>query len=335
MFIQALRKDLSSQKSFEIERPFKIREFDPYLNGKWIGNAVSYGCYREGQAPDLKGPTKSEILEDLHIISKYWNLIRVYNADNDTENILEVIRENNLPLKMMLGIWLADEEDDPNFKEDNIKNVLRGIELANTYSDIVTAVNVGNETQVYWSAHKMNQKDLIRYIRVVRNNVAQPVTTADDYNFWNKPVSKTVAKELDFIVTHIHPLWNGKTTKTAITWLDSTFRKLQKDHPQNMLVLGETGWATNYNSDKKGPGEQGSLIKGEASVKAQEKYLIKHNEWVNGNKITTFLFEAFDESWKGGGENSAANEVEKHWGVFYEDRTPKKSFLNYLKYLQN
>lgn len=166
MLINALRKDLNSKISFEIEQPFRVRKFDPYLNGKWIGNADSYGCYRAGQAPDSSGPTKSEILEDLKILTDYWNLIRVYNADNDTENILEVIRENNLPLKMMLGVWLEDEDDDSDSKKVNIENVLHGIELANAYSDIVKAVNVGNETQVYWSAHKMNQKDLIRYIRV-------------------------------------------------------------------------------------------------------------------------------------------------------------------------
>ena len=87
---------------------------------------------------------------------------------------------------------------------------------------------------------------------------------------------------------------------------------------------------TTYLPDKTGPGEQGTLIKGEVSLDAQERYLIMHNEWVNEKKITTFLFEAFDESWKGGGENSDPHEIEKHWGVFYEDRTPKPSFQNYL-----
>ena len=38
------------------------------------------------------------------------------------------------------------------------------------------------------------------------------------------------------------------------------------------------------------------------------------------HKITTFFFEVFDEKWKGGDH---PNEVEKHWGVFNSDRTPK------------
>jgi exo-beta-1,3-glucanase (GH17 family) len=177
----------------------------------------------------------------------------------------------------------------------------------------------------------MNVEDLIRYIRTVRNHTAVPVTTADDYNFWNKIESKQVAEEIDFIVMHAYALWNGKILDNAIDWLEQTYHNIQRSHPDKTLVIGETGWATNYNPDKKGPGEQGTLIKGKVSVEAQGKYLIKHNQWVNKTKIPTFLFEAFDELWKGGGENSAADEIEKHWGVFYENRTAKESFQNYWK----
>jgi len=332
--LEELRKSLETGQTLDKMEPFVKRKFDPTLNGKWIGNAVSYGCYRKGQAPGQNGPSKTEILEDLNIVSKYWNLIRVYNADDDAQRILEVIRENKLPIKMMLGIWLENETKHPEYRQHNIKNVLRGIELANMFKDIVIGVNVGNEAQVFWSWHRMEMENHLRYIRAVRNNTTAPVTIADDYNFWNKPDTMQVANELDFIVTHIYPLWNGKTLETAIDWMDSTFKDVQIKYPDMQIVLGETGWATTYNASKKGPGEQGTLIKGEVSVSAQERYLIMHNDWVNKNKVTTFLFEAFDEPWKGGGENSDPNEIEKHWGVFYKDRTPKESFQNYLKHIK-
>jgi exo-beta-1,3-glucanase (GH17 family) len=331
-----IKQKLESGTSFEKESPFTMRKFDPHLNGEWIGNAVSYGCYREGQAPDKKGPGEVEILEDLTIIAKHWNLIRVYGADDDTERILEVIQKHNLPIRIMVGVWLENEEKNPERKTLNIAQVLRGIELANKYKNFVAAVSVGNESQVFWSWHRMNMENLISYIRVVRKNTTVPITVADDYNFWNKPDSKKVADEIDFIVSHIYPLWNGKTLETAIEWMDSTYyQEVQKIHSEKIIVIGETGWATNYNPENKGPGEQGTLIKGEVSINAQEKYLIQLHEWINKNKITTFLFEAFDEPWKGGGENSPPNEVEKHWGVFYENRTPKESFQNYLKHIQN
>ncbi|MDZ4181727.1 MAG: hypothetical protein U1B83_02530 [Candidatus Cloacimonadaceae bacterium] len=325
-----LRNKLDSEQMIERQFPFAIREFDPYLDGKWIGQAVSYGCYREGQAPWGDGPSKAEILEDLNIIKAHWNLIRVYNADDDTQNILEVIRANALPIKVMLGIWLENEDNKPAAKSSNIHNILRGIELCKRFPEIIRAVNVGNETQVYWSGHRLRQEALIRYIRAVRSHIDAPVTTADDYNFWNKQESKAVADELDFIVTHIYPLWNGKTLANAISWLDDTYDEVARVHPYKHLVLGEIGWATNYNPDKKGDGEQGTLIKGEVSVSAQEEFLFELDAWINAHKITTFLFEVFDEPWKGGGEASGTNEIEKNWGLFYMNRSPKLSFINYL-----
>jgi len=334
--MEELRIKLESAESFEKEEPFERRPFEPYLDGKWIGNAISYGCYRKGQAPGQNGPDEAEILEDLNIIKKYWNLIRVYSSDDDTERILRVIQKHNLPVRVMLGVWLENEEKNPEKRQSNIIQVMRGIALANNYGDIVAGVNVGNETQVFWSWHKMNQQNLVRYIRAVRNNVTVPVTTADDYNFWNKTESKTVADEIDFIVAHIYPLWNGKTLETAIDWMDHIYHEeIVRSHPGKQIIIGETGWATEYNHEKNGPGEQGSLMKGEVGLEAQEKYLILLNDWINEKQIVTFYFEAFDEPWKGGGENSDPREVEKHWGVFYENRSPKESFQNYLEHRNN
>jgi len=77
-------------------------------------------------------------------------------------------------------------------------------------------------------------------------------------------------------------------------------------------VITEAGWATNSN----GKGIQVHNV----SEEFQEVY---YNDLINWNKednILTFVFEAFDEPWKGSDE---AHEPEKHWGLFYVDRTPK------------
>lgn len=107
------------------------------------------------------------------------------------------------------------------------------------------------------------------------------------------------------------------------------YEEISAMHPDKVIAIGETGWATTYNPEKLGPGEQGILIKGQVSIDAQGKYLIRLNQWLNKHRVTTFLFEAFDEPWKGGGEDSEPTEVEKHWGVFYENRKPKESFQKY------
>jgi exo-beta-1,3-glucanase (GH17 family) len=327
-----LTEELQATAIFKNSDPFIIREFAPLLADNQVGKGIAYGCFRKGQAPWGRGPSKKEILEDLKIISQHWDCIRVYNADDVSEDILKVIKIHDLEVKVMLGVWLVTENN-PADKMSNQTNVQRGIELANKYPEIVKAINMGNETQVYWSGHKLEQITLISYIRELRRNTAIPVTTADDYNFWNKAESQAVAAEIDFIVTHIHPLWNGRFIENAISWQDSTYQDLKVKHPGKDIVLGETGWATCYNAEKIGPGEQGTLMKGDVSLKTQENYLIRLDEWTSKSRVFTFLFEAFDEPWKGGGEDTGENEVEKHWGVFYENRNPKESFQNYLKHV--
>ncbi len=72
------------------------------------------------------------------------------------------------------------------------------------------------------------------------------------------------------------------------------------------------------------------LIKGKVGVATQGEFLVKLHDWSTKNQVTTFFFEAFDEPWKGGGDNSGASEIEKNWGLFYEDRSPKKSFQKFI-----
>lgn len=313
------------------ESPFLQREFRPYVGDEWIGGAISYGCYRRGQAPGVKGPSEDEILEDLRILLPYWKLIRVYGSDEDSERVLQVIHDNHLPIRVMLGIWLENETRRPERERENVAQITKGIELANRFPDEVLAINVGNETQVDWSWHRMEMRNLIRYIRLVRKMTSIPITTADDYNFWNKSESKIVAEEIDFIGLHAYPLWNGVTLEASLPWLDSLYYGAQALHPDKMIIVSETGWATVYNPEKKGPGEEGTLVKAEVSLRAQEIYLRQLNAWSLEHKITTFVFEAFDEPWKGGGDQSDPSVMEKHWGLFYENRSPKGSFINVLK----
>ena len=60
---EKIRKILESEILPAKEHPFVLRKFEPYLEGKWIGNAVAYGCYRKGQEPGGRGPDKNEILK--------------------------------------------------------------------------------------------------------------------------------------------------------------------------------------------------------------------------------------------------------------------------------
>ena len=80
-----------------------------------ISTAVCYSGFRNGQHPDRGNgainPTYHEILEDLQLLLKndIFKLIRLYDSGENSEMVLQVIKENNLDIKVMLGIWLKAE----------------------------------------------------------------------------------------------------------------------------------------------------------------------------------------------------------------------------------
>jgi len=302
-----------------------VRPLSLELNGKWIGSGVCFSPFRHGQGPSGAAPSDAEILEDLRIASKHWGLFRTYELGPVVLAELRLIREHKLPLRVMLGVWIEPEKT-PADVTRNDQQVALGIKTAREYSDIVTSVIVGNETQVEWSGIRTDPSVLIRCIRQVRAGVSQPVTTADDYNFWNKPASAAVAAEVDYIDLHMYCLWNGRPLEDAMKWTEEVYKDITARHPGHFIVIGETGWATSHDINKSGPGQEGSLMKAETSEVAQYKYLKEYYKWVYANKVPTLLFEAFDENWKGSGTDVHPLEAEKHWGVFTEDRRMKGSF---------
>lgn len=301
-----------------------LRKFTPEIDGQWVGQGISYGPYREGQAPHGEQPSVEQLTEDLQLLSKHWSLLRMYGTGATTEEVLRIIREEKLPLRVLLGAWITketasdslSEADASVAKQANEAQVADAIRLANSYPDEVIAISVGNETQVFWSDHITDPNLLVQYIKEVRKSTKVPVTTADDFNFWNKPESKKVADEVDFIITHVHALWAGLLPENAMDWTTDIYAEICKHHPNKMVVIGEAGWATQVHNE----GEQAKLIKGEANEKQQKYYYQQFTDWAKQESVCTFFFEAFDEPWKGGPH---PNEVEKHWGLFNVDRTPK------------
>ena len=305
---------------------FSVRSFSPETNGRWIGNAICYGPHRDGQRPGESAPSAAELREDLKLMLPHWNLLRIYGSSGFAETLLSVIHDDRMNMKVVLGVWIDIEErrnDDgtvaerfPEAAADNRQEVDAAIRLAAAYPDIVIAVSVGNETQIFWSAHRSPEDILIDHVRTVRAGVAVPVTVADDFNFWNKPESRTVAAEVDFITMHAHPMWNGLQLDGALAWLGDQVAAVQALHPDRYVVLGETGWATSVHN----VGEQAELIKGQPGEAEQKYFYDAIRAWAEKEKLTVFFFEAFDENWKGG---THPNEVEKHWGLFNADRSGK------------
>ncbi|MCA9309981.1 MAG: hypothetical protein KDA21_02180 [Phycisphaerales bacterium] len=294
--------------------PAERRPLDFTVDGQWIGAGISYGEYRDGQAPGGAAPSDDDLREDLHIIARHWRLLRMYGTRN-AERVCRIITEDQLPLHVMVGAWITTEASEEEIKA-NRSEVAAAIRITNAHPAVVLAVNVGNETQVSWSGHGVPAETLIRYLTEVRDATTVPVTTCDDYNFWNKPESARVAAACDFMGLHAYAMWNGQTLDRALDWTRRQIDEIHALHPDLPIVLCETGWAT----QRLHTGDQGELIKGVAGENQQELYYRAFRQWAEENRLPHFYFCAFDENWKGGVD---PREVEKHWGLYNADRTPK------------
>ena len=306
------------------------QEKEDLLGG--VSAAVCYSGFRTGQHPDrgegAKNPSDEDILEDLNILSRNTNfrLIRLYDSGENSEDVLRVISENNIDIKVMLGIWLKAELsnhegcawlNEPIPQETLDKNTIRnreeikkGIRLANKYPEIVAAVNVGNEALVDWNDHKVDTDTIISYVHTVKKSIQQPVTVAENYEWWADKGTK-LAKELDFIAIHVYPIWEGKDIDEGISYTIENVQKVRDALPESKIVISEAGWAS-----------VASEFGDRASEEKQEQYYHQLMDWSAKMNITTFFFEAFDEDWKGDPGNMMG--AEKHWGLFTVDRKPKK-----------
>lgn len=297
-----------------------VRELPP------AADAICYSGYREGQSP-REGcyPSPAQVREDLAILADHWRYLRLYDSGPHAEIVLRVIREEGFDLQVMLGADLAAEISNPDCPwgasfddatlranaQANAAEIERQIALANAYPETVFAVAVGNEATVDWSDHLVPAESLAGHVRRVRSATKQPVTVCDNYVPWSGELVD-VAKDLDFISLHTYPVWEFKSIDDAMAYTLENYRGVAERYPDKPVVITEAGWTTSSN----GRGIEPS----NASQELQAIYCRQLVDWARETGVLTFVFEAFDEPWKGSPDPL---EPEKHWGLFTVDRMPK------------
>jgi exo-beta-1,3-glucanase (GH17 family) len=289
--------------------------------------AICYSGYRAGQSPDAGiFPTYAQVREDLVLLRRRWRLLRLYDCSRHAGLVLDVIEQERLGMKVLLGAWLAAEEDNPacpwgggvhgaerlaRNRAANEAELGRLAALARAHPETVLAVAAGNEAMVDWTDHLVPPERVLGYVRRLRREVPQPVTVCDNYVPWRDGLD-AVAAEVDFISVHTYPVWELKTVAEALDHTVENWRSVAERHPAKPVVVTEAGWPTRSG----GPG----IRPENASPAMQAAYLEALDRWSREAGVLTFVFEAFDEAWKGSPDPL---DPEKHWGLFTEDRRPK------------
>lgn len=290
------------------------------------GNAICYSGYREGQNPSLGiYPSYEEIKQDLLILADNWKFLRLYDCSEHAETVLKVVSDEELDFKVMLGVDMAAEVSNPNCpwgaefsaqqlidnRQHNTDEIGRLITLAQQYPGHVFSVSVGNEASVDWTDHMVPVENLIAYVRRIKSEIKHPVTFCENYVPWTNKLQDLVA-ELDFISVHTYPAWEYKSIDTALEYTKQNYYSVAERYPDKPIVITEAGWTTASNGR--------GIESWNASEELQAAYYEQLVEWTNEQNILTFVFEAFDEPWKGSNDPL---EPEKFWGLFHVDRTPK------------
>lgn len=288
--------------------------------------AVCYSGYREGQSPaDSIYPSYEQVAEDLGILARHWRYIRLYDCSRHAELVLDVVRDEGLDLRVMLGANMRAESSNPRCpwgadfgaqelawnRRENSAEIDRLAALANRHAESVFAVSIGNEATVDWTDHPVPVERLVGFAQRLRGSIAQPVTFCENYVPWAGRLAP-LAAELDFISVHTYPVWEYKSIDEALDYTRLNYESVADRYPDKPVVIAEAGWTTGSNGRGIEPDN--------ASEELQARYYRQLTEWARDHGILTFVFEAFDEPWKGSPDPL---EPEKHWGLFTVDRRPK------------
>jgi exo-beta-1,3-glucanase (GH17 family) len=303
------------------------------IPGYEYGNAICYSGYRDGQSP-VSGefPSKQEIADDLNLLNEHWDYLRLYDCSKHADRVLSVILSQDLDFKVMLGSdmkaevsnpecpWGADYEETPlsDNRGLNDEEIDRMIQLALRYPDVVCSLSIGNEATVDWSDHLVPVDRLISFVRRIKHGILQPVTFCENYVPWIGKL-KPLVDELDFLSVHTYPVWEYKTMDEALEYSRQNYHSVADFYPDKHVVITEAGWTTRSNG-------QGIEVN-KASDNLQLEYLEQLQDWSKREKVLTFIFEAFDKSWKG---SEDPDEPEKHWVLYRVDRSPKKCLRKIL-----
>lgn len=299
-----------------------------------FAKAICYSGFREGQQPGGPYPSYEEVKQDLLLLQPHWKYLRLYDCDAHAKTVLDVIAGEELDFKLMMGAYIeaemnnfgcpwgggvyTEEQLERNYRKNDEK-IQRLIDWANRYPEIIFSLSVGNEACVDWTDHYVPVQRVADFAKKVKEKTRQPVTFCENYVPWLNKL-KPLAEVVDFISIHTYPVWEYKHIHEAISYTRENYNAVATMYPGKAIVITEAGWATNSN----GRGIQPEAVNEEN----QKVYYEDLMRWSEKNQVLSFFFEAFDEPWKG---SAHPLEPEKHWGLFYENRQPKRAMQPAVK----
>ena len=336
--------------------------------------SVAYSPFRSSNR-DTETITYAMISQDLNLlVAAGIGTIRLFDSSKKVaEQTLEVINTNKLNLKVMLGAYInstkyvTDPIERARIDSDNNDELARCVALANSYPNIVKAVSVGNETMVSWSFVKVPTSVMAGYIKKVRDQIQQPVTTDDNWAFYAGYIEDAsylpteVFAQIDFASIHTYsmldvpysdftdtdarPDWDWKqlaapiqANSRAIAMMDAAMEKTKKDYMAARNYLDSKGKASmpiviGETGWKAVDSSTDKSAKFQAHPMNQKMYYDRLMAWADASKNNNgpkgiVYFEAFDEPWKQTDDSWGLFDVKRNARFVIQNKNPVNSIFN-------
>ncbi|WP_454633285.1 glycoside hydrolase family 17 protein [Bradyrhizobium cenepequi] len=254
-------------------------------------DCVSYAPFRGHQTPWNSSVVISpdQIAQDIADLARITNCIRIYSVENGLDKVPELA--SKVGLKVILGVWIG---------RDRLKNaglIETAVSLANEFTDVVTAVIVGNEVLL---RGELPEAGLREAIRSAKGRVSVPVSYADTWDFWLR--YPELGHEVDFVTIHVLPYWEDVPPRAedAPQHVIDARSKVALAFPGKEIFVGEAGWPS------RGRMRDGAL----PSRVNQARFTFDLLDRASRENVRINLFEAYDEPWKRQWEGT----VGAHWG---------------------
>lgn len=279
-------------------------------------SGLCYGPFRNGQQPGGTYPSEAEMRQDLSLLKSLTGRIRTYGNESTLKSVPKLCAE--VGVGCFVGAWIDTD------KAANDVQVATAIAIATNNYATTRGFIIGNEymlrnEQTAFAAAKTN---LLLYIRRVKAATTVPVGIADGWNIWNNDFTKDLVAELDFVMMHVHPYWESQystpnlSINTAMAHVTNKYNLIAAKYPGKRIIIGETGWPSRGTQNY-------AAVPNEAN---QLRFMTEFTAWARKNNVEYFLFDAFDEAWKG------TTNAEGSFGALTSTRpfTPKPGLLNLL-----
>ena len=260
---------------------------------------ASYSPFDKDQSPfDQPFVLRPERMDaDLALLAQRFQCVRTYSMAG-LEGVPALARKHGL--KLLLGAWVSR---DPAATQLEVEALIAS---ANANPDVVSAVIVGNEALL---RKEVTAAQLVKLIETVKNQVKQPVTYADVWEFWDQ--HPQLAPAVDFLTIHLLPYWEDQPSGidaalSHVAAIRETFG--QRFAPKDILI-GETGW----------PSEGRQRESALPSRINQARFIRGFVQMAEQNGWDYNLIEAFDQPWKRESEGAVGG----YWGLFDADRLEK------------